>query len=60
MADLWGAISFYRDQMERTSRPITKARGKTDQHQSTIFSRAYYQNFQRYPEGNLDMAADDR
>ena len=59
LADFWGAIHSYRDQMERTSRPITKPGAKLVSISSTgLFFKSNYQNFQRYPEVNLDMAAD--
>jgi len=59
LADFWGAIHSYRDQMERTSRPITKPGAKLISVSSTgLFFKSNYQNFQRYPEVNLDMAAD--
>jgi acetolactate synthase-1/2/3 large subunit len=59
LADFWGAIHSYRDQMERTSRPITKPGAKLISISSTgLFFKSNYQNFQRYSEVNLDMAAD--
>jgi acetolactate synthase-1/2/3 large subunit len=59
LADFWGAIHSYRDQMERTSQPITKPGAKLISISSTgLFFKSNYQNFQRYPEVNLDMAAD--
>jgi len=59
LADFWGAIHSYRDQMERTSRLLTKPGAKLISISSTgLFFKSNYQNFQRYPEVNLDMAAD--
>jgi acetolactate synthase-1/2/3 large subunit len=59
LADFWGAIHSYRDQMERTSRPLTKPGAQLISISSTgLFFKSNYQNFQRYPEVNLDMAAD--
>jgi thiamine pyrophosphate-dependent acetolactate synthase large subunit-like protein len=59
LADFWGAIHSYRDQMERTSRPITKPGAKLISISSTgLFFKSNYQNFQRYSEVNLDIAAD--
>jgi thiamine pyrophosphate-dependent acetolactate synthase large subunit-like protein len=59
LADFWGAIHSYHDQMERTSRPLTKPGAKLISISSTgLFFKSNYQNFQRYPEVNLDMAAD--
>jgi acetolactate synthase-1/2/3 large subunit len=59
LADFWGAIHSYRDQMERTSRLLTKPGAKLISISSTgLFFKSNYQNFQRYPEVTLDMAAD--
>jgi len=59
LADFWGAIHSYRDQMERTSRLLTKPGAKLISISSTgLFFKSNYQNFQRYPEVNLDLAAD--
>ena len=59
LADFWGAVHSYRDQMERTSRPITKPGVKLISISSTgLFFKSNYQNFQRYSEVNLDIAAD--
>jgi len=59
LADFWGAIHSYRDQMERTSRPLTKPGTKLISISSTgLFFKSNYQNFQRYSEVNLDLAAD--
>jgi thiamine pyrophosphate-dependent acetolactate synthase large subunit-like protein len=59
LADFWGAIHSYRDQMERTSRLLTKPGAKLISISSTgLFFKSNYQNFQRYPEVQLDMAAD--
>ncbi len=57
--DFWGSIHSYRDQMYRTSQPITKSGAKLISISSTgLFFKSNYQNFQRYPEVDLDMAAD--
>jgi len=59
LADFWGAVHSYRDQIERTSRPLTKPGAKLISISSTgLFFKSNYQNFQRYPEVDLDMAAD--
>src|ERR1700722_19257273 len=59
LADFWGAVHSYRDQMERTSRPITKPGVKLISIIPTgLFFKSNYQNFQRYSEVNLDIAAD--
>src|SRR5271166_2708744 len=57
--DFWGSVNSFRDQMERTSRPITKPGAKLISISSTgLFFKSNYQNFQRYSEVDLDMAAD--
>ncbi len=57
--DFWGSIHSYRDQMYRTSQPITKPGAKLISISSTgLFFKSNYQNFQRYPEVDLDLAAD--
>lgn len=59
LADFWGAVHSYRDQMERSSRLLTKPGAKLISISSTgLFFKSNYQNFQRYPEVNLDLAAD--
>jgi acetolactate synthase I/II/III large subunit len=59
LTDFWGAIHSYRDQMERSSRLLTKPGAKLISISSTgLFFKSNYQNFQRYPEVHLDMAAD--
>ena len=47
LTDFWGAVNSYRDQLERSSRSITKA-----------FIKSNYQDFERYPEIDVAMAAD--
>jgi acetolactate synthase-1/2/3 large subunit len=57
--DFWGTIHSYRDQMERTSRPITRPDAKLiGISAATLFFKSNYQNFQRYPELDLDIAGD--
>ena len=59
IANIYGATHIFRDQLERTSRPATKAGVKL----ITITAgdlnvKANYQDFQRYVEADLSMAAD--
>ena len=59
IANFYGATHIFRDQLERTSRPATKAGVKL----ITITAgdlnvKANYQDFQRYTEADLAMAAD--
>jgi acetolactate synthase I/II/III large subunit len=57
--DYWGTIHSFRDQVERTSRAITKPGVKLMSiSAANLFYKSNYQNFQRYPEVDLDLAAD--
>jgi thiamine pyrophosphate-dependent acetolactate synthase large subunit-like protein len=59
MADFYGALHNYRDQIERTSRPITKANAKlVSINSNDLYIKGNYQDFQRYPEVDLAIAAD--
>ncbi len=59
LADFWGTVDSYRDQLERTSRPITKAGAKlVSITAGDLFVKGNYQDIQRYPEVDLAMAAD--
>jgi acetolactate synthase-1/2/3 large subunit len=57
--DFWGAVHSFRDQMERTSRLIARADSKTiNINSANLFAKSNYQNFQRYPEVDVDIPAD--
>ena len=57
--DFWGALHAFRDQMERTSRPIARPDAKTISINSANLSvKSNYQNFQRYAEVDVDIPAD--
>jgi acetolactate synthase-1/2/3 large subunit len=57
--DLWGALNSFRDQVNRTSRPLTKAGVKVVSITSgDLYAKGNYQDFQRYPEVDLAIAAD--
>jgi len=57
--DFWGAVHSFRDQMERTSRPIARPDAKTISINSANLSvKSNYQNFQRYAEVDVDIPAD--
>ena len=57
--DFWGAVHSFRDQVERTSRPIAGADAKTISINSANLSiKSNYQNFQRYAEVDVDIPAD--
>jgi acetolactate synthase I/II/III large subunit len=57
--NFWGAINSYRDQLRRSSAPITKKGVKLISiTASDLYSKSNYQDFQRYTEVDLAMAAD--
>jgi acetolactate synthase-1/2/3 large subunit len=57
--DFWGAIHSFRDQAERTSRPLTKTGAKLITITAgDLFAKGNYQDFQRYAEVDLAIAAD--
>ncbi len=57
--DFWGTVHSFRDQVERTSRPVARADAKTISISATnLFFKSNYQNFQRYAEVDVDIAAD--
>jgi len=59
VADFWGTIHSFRDQMERTSQSIVKPGTKLiTVTADDLFSKSNYQDFQRYPEVDLAIAAD--
>jgi len=59
LTDFWGAVNAYRDQLERSSRPITKAGTKLVSITSgDLYMKSNYQDFERYPEVDIAMAAD--
>jgi acetolactate synthase-1/2/3 large subunit len=59
LTDFWGAVNSYRDQLERSSRPITKAGTKLISITAgDLFIKSNYQDFERYPEVDIAMAAD--
>jgi acetolactate synthase-1/2/3 large subunit len=57
--DFWGAVHSYRDQLERTSKSITKPNAKlVSISVGDLFVKGNYQDIERYPELDLAMAAD--
>jgi thiamine pyrophosphate-dependent acetolactate synthase large subunit-like protein len=59
LTDFWGAVNAYRDQLERSSRSITKAGAKLISITAgDLFIKSNYQDFERYPEIDIAMAAD--
>jgi acetolactate synthase I/II/III large subunit len=59
VADFYGALHSYRDQIERTSKSVTKPNAKLISINSNdLYIKGNYQDFQRYPEADLAIAAD--
>jgi acetolactate synthase-1/2/3 large subunit len=59
LSDFYGAIHLYRDQVERTSTPLTSATAKLITiNSNNLYMKGNYQDFQRFPEVDIDMAAD--
>jgi acetolactate synthase I/II/III large subunit len=59
LTDFWGTVDAYRDQLHRTSRPMTKPGAKlVSITAGDLFGKANYQDQQRYPEVDLALAAD--
>ena len=57
--DFWGTVNNFRDQVQRTSRPIAKPDAKFISIASTdLNTKSNYQDFQRFPDLDLSMAAD--
>jgi len=57
--DFWGAVHSFRDQMQRTSNLMTQPGVKTISiNSANLFIKSNYQNFQRYPEVDIDIPAD--
>ena len=59
VADFYGALHTYRDQIERTSRSTTTPNAKlVSINSNDLYIKGNYQDFQRYPEVDLAIAAD--
>jgi len=57
--DLWGTLNNFRDQQERSSKPIIKPGTKVLSISSyDLYTKSNYQDFQRYTEVDLAIAAD--
>ena len=57
--DLWGATHDFRDQQERSYEPITKAGAKIlSISPNDLYTKSNYQDFQRYQETDIAIAAD--
>jgi acetolactate synthase-1/2/3 large subunit len=59
LTDFWGTVDSFRDSLIRTSRPVTRAGAKLiSVTTGDLYTRSNYQDFQRYPELDVAMAAD--
>src|SRR3989442_13835037 len=59
VADFWGTVNNLRDQLIRSSRPLTKQGAKLVSISSNdLYVKSNYQDFQRYTEVDLAIAAD--
>ena len=59
VADFWGAVHAYRDQLTRSSRPLMKDGAKlVNITANDLFDKSNYQDLQRYPELDIAIAAD--
>jgi acetolactate synthase-1/2/3 large subunit len=59
VSDFWGTVHAFRDQLQRSSRPITRSDAKLASISSGhLQQRSNYQDFQRYPELDLAIAGD--
>jgi acetolactate synthase I/II/III large subunit len=59
LTDFWGTVHSFRDQLKRTSQSITKPGAKLISITAgDLFLRSNYQDFERYPEVDLAIAAD--
>jgi acetolactate synthase I/II/III large subunit len=57
--DFWGTVHSFRDSLVRSSRPLTKPETKSISiTASDLYMKSNYQDFQRYPEVDIAMAAD--
>jgi thiamine pyrophosphate-dependent acetolactate synthase large subunit-like protein len=51
LTDFWGTVNAFRDQLERTSRPVAKPTAKLISITSSdLYLKSNYQDFERYPE----------
>jgi len=57
--DLWGALHTYRDQQERSYRTLTKSGARVVSISSgDLYTKSNYQDFQRFAEVDMAIAAD--
>jgi len=59
VADLWGTVNSMRDQLTRSSRSLTQKGAKLVSISTVdLYSKSNYQDFQRYTEVDMAIAAD--
>jgi len=59
MTDYWGTINSYRDQLHRTSKPITKPDAKLiSLGTGDLYTKSNYQDFQRFADVDVAIAGD--
>jgi thiamine pyrophosphate-dependent acetolactate synthase large subunit-like protein len=59
LTDFWGAVNNFRDQQERSWRPITRQGANLISITAVdLFAKSNYQDFQRFPEVNLAITGD--
>ncbi len=59
VGDFWGAVNSYRDQLHRSSKPITKPGTKLISITAVdLYTKSNYQDFERYTPVDLALAAD--
>jgi acetolactate synthase-1/2/3 large subunit len=59
LTDFWGTVNNFRDQQERSSRLITKTGAKlVSITAQDLYIKSNYQDFERYPEVDIAIAAD--
>jgi acetolactate synthase-1/2/3 large subunit len=59
LTDFWGTVDSFRDSLVRSSRPLTKPGTKlVSITAGDLYMKGNYQDFQRYPEVDIAMAAD--
>jgi acetolactate synthase-1/2/3 large subunit len=59
LTDFWGTVSAFRDALHRSSRSRIKAGTKLISiNANDLYSKSNFQDFQRYPEVDVAMAAD--
>jgi len=59
LTDFWGTVDSFRDSLVRSSKSLTsRARKLIRHHRGDLYTKGNYQDFQRYPEVDIAMAAD--